>query len=208
MEEIWNFLSELVNPESIIRYGGFWLLLFVIFAETGLFVGFFLPGDSLLFTAGLLTATGVLDVPVFFVALGIAVSATIGNITGFAFGRKVGDMLFKKERTTFFKPEHLILAKEYYDKHGALALVLGRFLPIIRTFAPIVAGIVKMNYYRFFILSVVGGFIWAFSLVYIGYYLGITIPWIKDYLGYIVVFLIIITTVPIILKLRKEKIKK
>ena len=209
MDGIMDFLKELVNPESIIRYGGIYLLLFVVFAETGLFVGFFLPGDSLLFTAGLLCSTGVLPLhPVLLIIL-IIIAAVTGNMVGYAFGKKVGLLLFKRKSGFLFRQEHLVTANEFYKKHGKKTIILSRFLPIVRTFAPIVAGIVKLEYYKFFVYSLVGAFFWVSSLVLIGYFMGKYIPGTKEYLEYIVIFLIVITSIPFVYNwLKKKFIKK
>ncbi|NTW31152.1 MAG: DedA family protein [Bacteroidetes bacterium] len=205
VSEFWNFIKELVNPESIITYGGFWLLLFVVFSETGLFIGFFLPGDSLLFTAGLFTATGIIDLPIFVVSMGICFAAIAGNSTGYLFGKRTGKAIFKREKSFFFKPSHLMHAKEFYDKHGGKAIILGAFLPIIRTFAPIIAGAVDLNYRKFIIYNISGAMLWSNSLVLTAYILGKNIPGIKDYLHYIVIFLIIITSVPFVITLIKKR---
>jgi membrane-associated protein len=208
MDGIFDFLKQLVSPESIILYGGIYLLLFVVFAETGLFIGFFLPGDSLLFTAGLLCSTRILAVhPVVLVVL-IIVAAVAGNMVGYAFGKKVGILLFKRKSNLFFRQEHLVAAKEFYLKHGKKTIILSRFLPIVRTFVPIVAGIVKIDYYKFFIYSLTGAFFWVSALVLTGYFLGKNIPGIKDYLGYIIIFLIVITSIPFVYNYVKKKLRK
>jgi membrane-associated protein len=208
MDGIFDTLKQLVNPESIILHGGIYLLLFCVFAETGLFVGFFLPGDSLLFTAGLLCSTGILILhPVVLVIL-IILAAVAGNMIGYTFGKKVGPMLFKRKSGLFFRQEHLVAAHEFYIKHGKKTIILSRFLPIIRTFAPIVAGIVKLDYYKFFIYSLVGAFFWVSTLVLSGYFLGKYVPGTKDYLGYIVIFLIVITSIPFIYNSIKKKLSK
>jgi membrane-associated protein len=208
MDGIFDFLKQLVNPESIIHYGGIYLLLFVVFAETGLFVGFFLPGDSLLFTAGLLCSTGILAVhPVLLVIL-VIIAAVAGNLVGYAFGEKVGPLLFKRKSGFFFRQEQLVTAHKFYLKHGKKTIILSRFLPIVRTFAPIVAGIVKLDFYKFFIYSFVGAFFWVNILILTGYFMGKYIPGIKDYLGYIVIFLIVITSIPFIYNSIKKKLGK
>ena len=206
MDSFLDFLKQLVNPESIIQYGGLYLLLFVIFAETGLFIGFFLPGDSLMFTAGLLCSTGILKMPIIELILFIFIDAVTGNMVGYAFGKKVGVLLFKRKSGFFFRQEHLTLAKEFYEKHGRKAIILSRFLPIVRTFAPIVAGIVKLDYRKFFIYNVAGASMWVTSLVLCGYYIGEYIPEAKEYLEYIVIFLIVITAVPFLINYIKKKL--
>jgi membrane-associated protein len=208
MEGIIDFLKQLVNPESIIHYGGIYLLLFVVFAETGLFLGFFLPGDSLLFTAGLLCSTHILELHISVLIILIIVAAVAGNMVGYAFGKKVGVLLFKRKSGFFFRQEHLVTANEFYKKHGKKTIILSRFFPIVRTFAPIVAGIVRLDYYRFFIFSLVGAFFWVCILVLAGYFLGEYVPKTKDYLGYIVIFLIVITSIPFIYNSIRKKISK
>ena len=208
MEGIFDFLKQLVNPESIIHYGGIYLLLFVIFAETGLFVGFFLPGDSLLFTAGLLCSTHIIEIHIGLLVLLIIIAAVTGNMVGYVFGKKVGVLLFKRKSGFFFKQEHLVAANTFYQKHGKKTIILSRFFPIVRTFAPIVAGIVKLDYYRFFIYSLVGAFFWVCILVLTGYFLGEYIPKTKDYLGYIVIFLIVITSIPFIYNSVRKRLAK
>jgi membrane-associated protein len=208
MEGFIEFLKQLVNPESIIRYGGVYLLLLVVFAETGLFVGFFLPGDSLLFTAGLLCSTGFLLMHPALLIFLIIVAAVTGNMVGYIFGKKVGPLLFKRKSGLLFRQEHLIMANEFYKKHGKKTIILSRFFPIVRTFAPIVAGIVKLEYHKFVIYSIVGAFFWVNILVLAGYYMGEYIPQTKEYLGYIVIFLIVITTIPFVINAIKKKLRK
>jgi membrane-associated protein len=208
MEGLIEFLKQLVNPESIIRYGGIYLLLFVVFAETGLFVGFFLPGDSLLFTAGLLCSTHFLNIhPTLLIAL-IIVAAVTGNMVGYIFGKKVGPLLFKRKSGLLFRQEHLVMANEFYIKHGKKTIILSRFFPIVRTFAPIIAGIVKLEYHKFVTYSIVGAILWVNTLVLAGYFLGEYIPQTKDYLGYIVIFLIVITTIPFAINSIKKRMRK
>ncbi|MDP4188949.1 MAG: VTT domain-containing protein [Bacteroidota bacterium] len=207
MESIYEFMRQLVNPESIIQYGGIYLLLFVVFAETGLFVGFFLPGDSLLFTAGLLCATRVLQIHIVFLVLLIILGAVLGNISGYAFGKRVGIRLFKRESTLFFKQKHLISARKFYSKYGGKTIFFCRFLPVVRTFAPIVAGIVKLDYRKFLFYNLLGATCWVCSLVLCGYFLGIYVPEVKFYLEYIIIFLIVITSIPLIISSLKKKHK-
>ena len=196
MDGIIEFFKELVNPESIILYGGIYLLLTVVFIETGLFVGFFLPGDSLLFTAGILCATGILQINLFIIIVLIIIAAVAGNMVGYVFGKKVGLLLFKRKSGFFFRQDQLDIANDFYKKHGKKTIILSRFLPIVRTFAPIIAGIVKLEYHKFFIYSLVGAILWVTSLVLAGYYMGKYIPGTKENLHYIVIFLIVITSIP------------
>ena len=200
-----SFYKEIFNPESIIRYGGLLLLLFVVFAETGLFIGFFLPGDSLLFTAGILAGTKDLDQPLWLVVPGLIIAATAGNWVGYEFGRRAGPTLFKRDDTIIFKKRYVILAKEFYDKYGGAALIAGRFLPIIRTFAPIVAGVVKMKRSVLLVYSVLGAILWVCLLTIPAYYLSARFPWVRENLSWIVIGMIVITTVPIIWRLIFQK---
>lgn len=206
MQEVWEFLKTLTNPESIIIYGGFILLMFVIFAETGLMVGFFLPGDSLVFISGLMVATqpNLMNVSILELNAGLMSAAIAGNLTGYIFGKKVGPPLFNKEDNIIFKKRYLDITRSFYERHGGKSLILGRFIPIIRTFAPILAGVIKMDFRIFFLYSVAGAVLWIGSLSVLGFYLG-EIKWVQDNLEWIVIFLIIVTLIPIIQTYRKEK---
>ena len=205
MQDVWEFLKTLTNPESIIMYGGLALLLFVIFAETGLMVGFFLPGDSLVFISGLLCGTKpeLLGIEIHTLILSMSAAAIIGNITGFYFGKKVGPALFTKNDNLIFKKHYLEMTRAFYDKHGGKSLVLGRFLPIIRTFAPILAGVIQMDFKKFMVYNVVGALLWIPSLSLLGFFLG-EILWVQNNLEWIVIGLIIVTIIPVISTYRKE----
>ena len=155
---------------------GIFAVLIVIFAESGLLIGFFLPGDSLLFTAGALYATGILpgNVPInihFFVIL-LFIAAVLGDSVGYWFGRKAGPRIFKKPDARIFKQAHIQNAQNFYEKHGGKTIVMARFVPIVRTFAPIVAGAGKMDYRRFLGFNLIGGFLWTFGITYLGYFAG------------------------------------
>jgi membrane-associated protein len=210
MSEIWEFLKTLTNPESIIQYGGLWLLVFVIFAETGLLVGFFLPGDSLVFISGLFCATNpeLLNASFPFVLFLLITAAITGNTFGYFFGRKAGKKLYQREDSLFFKKKHLVATEEFYSRHGGKTLILGRFLPIIRTFAPILAGVIKIDFKKFMIYNVIGAIAWIGSLSSLGFFLGSQFPEIKSYLGYIVIFLIVITSIPVYKTWRNEKMNR
>jgi membrane-associated protein len=207
LSSVWEFLKELTNPESIIHYGGLALLLFIVFAETGLLIGFFLPGDSLLFIAGLLCATNyeLMNVDIQTLILELTAAAIIGNIVGYLFGRKVGERLFRKEDSLIFKKKYIEVTRSFYARHGGKALILGRFLPIIRTFVPILAGVIQVDMKRFLLYNVIGAVLWVSSLTFTGYYLGQRFPFVKQYLGWIVIGLIIITLIPVIQTYVKEK---
>ncbi len=174
----------------------------MIFAESGLLVGFFLPGDSLLFTAGFLAAQGYLSIwilaPLAFVA------AVLGDAVGYGIGHRLGRSLFNRAESTFFKPEHLRRAELFFERHGGLAIVLSRFLPIVRTFTPVVAGAGRMRYPRFALFNVVGGFVWAVGVSLAGYFLGSAIPNIDRYLLPIVLAIIVASVAPTSIHLWRE----
>ncbi|WP_343693765.1 VTT domain-containing protein [Chitinophaga sp.] len=210
MDQFLELFKHLINPEWIINHGGLYLLLIIIFAETGLFVGFFLPGDSLLFVAGIyggLLSNAFYDVPFLVIMIMIAVAGVLGNFVGFWFGRKSGPLLFSRKDTFLFKKRHLYQAKEFYDKHGGGAIFLARFLPIIRTFAPIVAGIVGMDRKKFMFFNIISSFTWVFSMMLAGHYLDKAFPSLKEHLELIVIILILITTLPVLIKLFFSKPK-
>jgi membrane-associated protein len=207
MHEIWDSLQHLVDPVKLLREGGFYLLLFVIFAETGLFFGFFLPGDYLLFLAGMFVATDKLDVSIYVLIAGLIAAAVAGNFVGYWFGKKTGPVLYDKEDSFFFKKRFLLAAENYYKKQGAFALIMGRFIPIVRTFAPIIAGIVRLDYRKFAFYNISGAFLWITSLTLMGFFLGRTFEkQINDYLLYIVIGFILITTIPLVITYLKRKI--
>lgn len=195
---MWEFLKQLTDPESIISYGGLTLLLFAVFAETGLLVGFFLPGDSLIFISGLICRTkpDLLGNNIAVLLLLMIVAAVLGNMAGYWFGWKVGPALFKRPDSLIFKKRYLETTKAFYEKNGGKTLIMGRFLPIIRTFAPILAGIIKIPFARFMLYNVIGAVAWITSLGLAGYYLG-KIIWVQDNIGWIVIFLIVITLIPV-----------
>jgi len=198
MESFWQHLQNLTDAQSIISQGGFYLLLIVVFAETGLFFGFFLPGDYLLFLAGLLCATGLLDIPIYLLVASLIAAGFLGNYVGYWFGYRTGHILFNKDDSFFFKKRYVRIAESFYNKHGGMALVLGRFFPIIRTFAPIFAGVVRVDFKKFSLYNLIGSVAWVATLTLSGYYLGLKYPQLKNYLHYIVIGLIVLTTIPLI----------
>ncbi|TKC56855.1 DedA family protein [Pedobacter hiemivivus] len=209
MHDFWTTLQHFIDPEKLLREGGFYVVMFVIFAETGLFFGFFLPGDYLLFLAGMFVATGKLDVNIYVLIFGLCVSAVSGNFVGYWFGRKTGPVLYHRKESFFFKRRYLKAAEEYYNKQGAFALIMGRFVPIVRTFAPIFAGVVKLDFKRFALYNVAGALIWIASLTLLGYFLGKRFEKeINDYLLYIIIGFIVITSIPLIYTFVKKKVVK
>src|ERR1700739_1603647 len=200
MEQFWEHLQNLTDAHSIISKGGFLLLLIVVFAETGLFFGFFLPGDYLLVLAGLLCAMHVLHVNIYVLILSLVGAGVLGNYTGYWFGFRTGPVLFKRNESLFFKKRYVTMAEAFYARYGGMALVLGRFFPIIRTFAPIFAGVVKLNIRKFSIYNFAGSIAWVTILTLIGFFLGRRYPEeIKYYLKYVVFGLILLTTLPFII---------
>jgi membrane-associated protein len=212
--------KDFLNPEFYIQNGGLWLILFIVFAETGLFAGFFLPGDSLLFVAGIysnelaaelmLINSDVLNLVL--VCVLIIVAGILGNTAGYWFGAASGPFLFTRKDTFFYKKKHLYTAKAFYEKHGGGAIVFARFLPMIRTFAPIIAGIVKMDKSKFTFYNIVGCIAWVFSMMFAGHYLykfflnqyGFDL---KERLEYIIIVIVLVTTAPVIIQLVKGKSK-
>lgn len=208
MQEFWDYLVKLSDAQQIIHKGGFYLIIFVVFAETGLFFGFFLPGDYLLFLAGMFVATGKLDVGIFGMIIGLIAAAVAGNFVGYWFGFRTGPMLYNRKDSFFFKKKYLKAAETYYNKQGAFALILGRFVPIVRTFAPIIAGVVKLDVKKFAIYNISGAILWITSLTLLGYFLGKEFETeINDYLSYIILGFILITTIPLILAFLKRNLK-
>ena len=212
--------KDFLNPEFYIQNGGLWLILFIVFAETGLFAGFFLPGDSLLFVAGIysnelaaelvLINSDVLNLVL--VCVLIIAAGILGNTAGYWFGAASGPFLFTRKDTFLYKKKHLYTAKAFYEKHGGGAIVFARFLPMIRTFAPIIAGIVKMDKSKFTFYNIIGCVAWVFSMMFAGHYLykfflsqyGFDL---KERLEYIIIVIVLVTTAPVIIQLVKGKSK-
>lgn len=211
MNEISQFIHNLIDPAWITAHGGLYLVLFIVFAETGLFIGFFLPGDSLLFITGLIIKQSPMpfenDVAsLIFWVICISIAGVAGNMIGYWFGKKSGPLLFERRETWLFKRHHLMSAKEFYEKKGGTAIIFARFLPIVRTFAPIVAGVVKMDYKKFMFFNIIGSFAWVISMVVLGFFLGSN-AWVSRNLEYIVIGLVVVTTAPVLIKMIGSKKK-
>jgi membrane-associated protein len=207
LEAILEFFASLYNPDKLIgliRSGGYLVLAVIVFAETGLFVGFFLPGDSLLFLAGLVAAKGFFNVA-FLVAL-LSVMAIVGDAVGYGIGYRTGVALYKREDSFWFRKKHLLYAREFYEKHGGKAIVLARFVPFARTFAPVVAGIGQMSYPRFAAFNVFGGIFWVVSMVLSGYYLG-QVAWIRDNLEKVVLLIVFLSISPILFEVARNRFR-
>ena len=215
--------TQLLQPQWYIENGGLWFVVFVVFAETGLFAGFFLPGDSLLFVTGIFSndlvkaglgfSTHNSFLNLLLLGIIISIAGILGNMVGYWFGRKSGPFLFQRKDTFFFKKKYLLQAKDFYDKHGGGAIVMARFLPIIRTFAPIVAGIVEMDRKKFAFYNMIGCIAWVFTMLFAGHYLQALVMKyfhfdLRDHLEVIVIGIVLVTTAPILVKLftgKKDK---
>jgi len=206
-------MLALFNVESWLQSGGLFLLAAIVFAESGLLIGFFLPGDSLLFIAGFLTssagpeALGVKagslpSLPL--VAIVVALAAILGDQAGYIFGRKVGPTLFQRNESRLFKPSHVQKAHDFLDKHGSKTIVMARFVPIVRTFAPIVAGVSKMNYRPFVTYNIVGGIVWGVGLTTLGHYLG-DISWVKDNIELASLAIVVISVAPMLFEVIRHR---
>ena len=215
--------TQLINPEFYISMSiggvqiGLYIVLFIVFAETGLFAGFFLPGDSLLFLAGIYSGelmANVIYIPsdfmnVLLLSLLVALMGILGNMVGYWFGAKSGYYLFKKEDTFWFKKKYLLQSKDFFEKYGGKAIIFARFLPIFRTFAPIIAGIVSMDKKKFMFFNILSSFLWSFILIFAGHYLyGIFLKQgidLKHHIEYIIIIIVLISTFPVLIKLLKKR---
>lgn len=211
MQEISELIHNLIDPNWIMAHGGIYIVMFIVFAETGLFVGFFLPGDSLLFVTGMIIAgsqhpfqSDPLNL-IYWIVL-LIICGILGNFVGYWFGKKSGPLLFHKKDTFLFKQKHLRQAKEFYEKRGGGAIVLARFLPMVRTFAPIVGGIVQMDFKKFTFYNIIGCVGWVTSMTMLGYLLGEN-EWVKNNLEIIILLIIFVTTAPVLFKVFFHKKK-
>jgi len=201
MDWLKEIFHRLTDVETMVRVGGLTAMTIIVFAETGLLIGFFLPGDSLLVTAGVFAATGHLNIV--HLNLVLIVAAILGDTVGYWFGRKTGPALFKRPKSLLFNPDHLRRAHEFYEKHGGKTIVLARFMPVIRTFAPIVAGMGQMEYRRFLSFNVFGGLFWVLSMTLIGYFLG-QIPGVKEHIEIVILVVIFLSILPGIIAALRE----
>ncbi len=212
--------KDLLNPEFYIQNGGLWLVLFIVFAETGLFAGFFLPGDSLLFVSGIYSNelahyfynTGYDFSNLMMINVLVIIAGVAGNFVGYWFGAKSGPYLFERKDSFFFRKKHLFQARDFYEKHGGGAIVFARFLPLVRTFAPIVAGIVGMDRKRFAFYNIVGCIAWSTSMLFAGHYLYQFFIKkynfdLKQHLEVIVLIIVLVTTLPVLYKVIFGKVK-
>ena len=198
-----GYLLNIFDPESLIRNGRLLLVFLIVFGQTGLFFCFFLPAGAAMFATGVFAATGNLHQNIFFVCGLLVAASVLGNITGYWFGRKAGLLLYKREDSKFFRMGHLRSAEEFYKKYGWLALIGGLFLPITRTFAPIVAGMVKLNFRDFIIFILAGSVLWVLSFVLAGYFIG-NISFLKEYINYFVITIVFVITIPVVYGIVKK----
>lgn len=200
-------ITDAIDPQQLIRTFGTIGLLVIIFAESGLLIGFFLPGDSLLFTAGIFAAKGDLNLAV--ILFGCFAAAVLGDQVGYAFGKRVGPSLFNRPSSRIFKQEHIQRADEFFEKHGAKTILLARFVPIVRTFAPILAGVGSMRYRTFLVFNIIGGFLWAVGVTLLGYWLGnqIGADNIDKYLLPIIFLIILLSLIPPAVEVLRHRAK-
>ena len=194
-----------LDPKKILNSVGTLGLYAIVFAESGIMIGFFLPGDSLLFTAGLLSATKHVLWPFPLLILGCAIAAIAGDQVGYAFGHRAGPRLFNRPDSRWFKQEHLQRAEEFYERHGSKTIVIARFVPVVRTFAPIVAGASKMEYRKFVLYNIIGGAAWATLMLCLGYGLGKKFPGIGNYLDYAILIIVVLSLCPIAFEYLRQR---
>ena len=200
MELLREFFSNLYRFDELIRWGGYVVLVIIVFAETGLLAGFFLPGDSLLVTAGLLAGVeGTLNI--WWLNLFLSIAAIVGDTVGYWIGYHAGPRIFNRENSFFFHKDHLLRTKKFYDKYGAKTIILARFVPIVRTFAPTVAGVGRMEYKHFLIYNIAGGIGWVMAMTLAGYFLGRSIPNIEKQIHWVILIVIFLSIIPILREL-------
>ena len=205
MDFVHGILTGAYTLDALIQWGGYILLVAIVFAETGLLVGCFLPGDSLLITAGLLAGAGKLDI--WWLNILVITAAIVGDSTGYAIGVRLGPRIFTREKSLLFNPKHVERTRRFYEKYGPKTIVIARFVPIIRTFAPVLAGVGAMRYRRFVTYNVVGGIGWVASMTGAGYVLGQTVPNISKHIHVLVIVIIILSVIPIAVEVYRERRK-
>lgn len=206
MEWLKDTFHYLTDVRGLVQTGGYIALAIIVFTETGLMIGFFLPGDSLLVTAGLFAAKGDLDIV--FLNLLLMFCAVTGDATGYYIGKKLGPALFRKEDSLLFKKKHLVATQQFYERHGGKTIIIARFVPIIRTFAPVVAGMANMSYRRFALFNIVGGVGWVFSMTMTGYILLKLIPDAEKHIHIIIIVVIFLSILPGIIEVLRAKMRK
>ena len=205
MDFLVSVLTGHYSLDALIQWGGYVLLVAIVFAETGLLIGCFLPGDSLLITAGLLAAAGHLNI--WWINVLLMAAAIIGDSVGYALGARLGPRIFTREKSLLFNPKHVVRTRHFYEKYGPKTIVIARFVPIIRTFAPVLAGVGAMRYRRFLTYNVLGGIGWVASMSWAGYLLGHAVPNISKHMHVLVIVIIVLSCIPIAVEIYRERRK-
>ncbi len=198
---------EWLQPDVIIQWLGPWALVglaLIVFAECGLLLGFFLPGDSLLFTAGLFVASGAIQAPIWLVCVLLVAAAFVGNVVGYYIGRAAGPAVFDKPRSRLFKPKHVLRTQEFFDKYGTRAIVLGRFVPIVRTFITVMAGVGRMDAKRYLTYSFIGGVLWAAGVTLLGFWLG-QFAFVRDNIELMLILIVVLSILPIVVEIVRAR---
>ena len=206
LEVIKEISAQIYNVEGIIQWGGVAMITAIIFTETGLMLGFFLPGDSLLVSAGIFVAAGHISISTLLVLASLA--AVVGDQVGYYIGRKTGSALFTKDDSLLFKRSHVTRARLFYERYGAKTIVLARFVPIVRTFAPVVAGVAQMNYRKFVTYNICGGVLWVWSMVLVGYLLGTVVPNINKHIHIVIAIVIFLSILPVVFEAVRARGKR
>lgn len=205
MDSLIDLLHRLRDLRGLVQWAGYVGLTGIIFAETGLLVGFFLPGDSLLVTAGLLASQPNFGLNVYLLGLILSIAAIVGDSVGYAIGRATGPRIFTRENSLLFNRKHLQRAHAFYERHGGKTIILARFMPIVRTFAPVVAGVADMEYRSFLAFNVIGGLLWVWSMLFIGYFLGRWVPGIDKHIESVILVVIFLSILPGIIGWWRER---
>jgi membrane-associated protein len=208
MQSFLDLFHQLTNVRELVRVGGYVGLTAIIFAETGLLVGFFLPGDSLLVTAGLLSAQPQFGLNVYLLGVILTVAAILGNTVGYAIGRATGPRLFTRDDSLLFKKKHLYRAHEFYEKHGGKTLIIARFMPIVRTFVPVVAGLAEMPFAAYTVYNVLGAVGWIWSMLFIGHFLGRMVPGIDKHIEPMILVIVALSLLPAFISWWRTRSKK
>jgi len=203
VEVLRGVITGAYSLDALILWGGYALMVAIVFTETGLLVGLFLPGDSLLITAGLIAATGALNI--WWINVLLMVAAIVGDSVGYAIGARIGPRLFTREKSMLFNPKHVDRTRRFYARYGAKTIVIARFVPIVRTFAPVLAGVGQMPYRRFLSYNVFGGIGWVAGMTWTGYFLGSAIPDIKSHIHKVVLVVIVLSVIPIVIEVLRER---
>ena len=205
MDSLVDLFHQLTDVRAMVQWGGYVGLTAIIFIETGLLIGFFLPGDSLLVTAGLLASQPEFGLNVYLLGVLLSVAAIVGDTVGYFIGRQMGPRIFTREDSLLFHKKHLIAAQDFYERHGGKTIVIARFVPIIRTFAPVVAGVGSMKYQSFLAYNIFGGLLWIWSLLFTGYFLGRYIPGIDQHIEIVILVVIFLSILPGIISWMRER---